>query len=416
MLLLAACETTSTQPETGPEIITGPEVGVPAEGTGSETGTGETGTGETGGTVIDNNPVDNSGPVSGGPISGGQTGTINISTYYNDLTGWHNFDHRAALTALQRSCVSFANKSPEDFLLSTNGYYGQYQDWAAICDQAQATPVHDNFIARDFFENAFLPVNQSSDFTGMVTGYYQPEIQARRVKDAVYSEPILSPPDDEAVLSWPRSKISDSVATPIAYGKPMEVFFMQIQGSGVLNLGSGEKVRAAYAKNNGYAYTSIGRLLVERGEIHKDQSSKQDIENWMDQAGPDKARALMNENKRYIFFSEETLQAGEGPKGAQRVPLTDMASIAVDPSFYPYGLPVWLETQIPSGKGDYKGTAQQLLVIAQDTGKAIRGEHRADLYFGSGDAAGDKAGTMKHPARWTILLPLHLALQLASIS
>ena len=99
-----------------------------------------------------------------------------------------------------------------------------------------------------------------------------------------------------------------------------------------------------------------------------------------------------------------------------RVPLTDMASIAVDPKHYPYGLPVWLETKIPSGKGDYKGQDNSLLAISQDTGKAIRGEYRADLYFGSGFTAGDKAGVMKHTARWTVLLPFHLALQLASIS
>jgi len=191
---------------------------------------------------------------------------------------------------------------------------------------------------------------------------------------------------------------------------------MQIQGSGVLALETGERVRAAYDGNNGRPYTSIGRVLVDRGAFTLEQASKQSIEDWMDRAGPEAARALMNENTRYIFFKEETIFPGEGPKGAMRVPLTDMASIAVDPSHYPYGIPVWLETKLPSVKGDYRGADQQLLAIAQDTGKAIRGPFRADLYFGSGDQAGDLAGIMKHSARWTVLLPFHLALQWIPVS
>jgi len=170
---------------------------------------------------------------------------------------------------------------------------------------------------------------------------------------------------------------------------------MQIQGSGVLHFNDGEKLRAAYAANNGYSYTSIGRVLIDRGELTKDQASKKDIENWMIAAGPAKSRELMNENKRYIFFAPETILPGEGPKGAMRVPLTAMGSVAVDPRYHAYGTPLW---------------------VAQDTGKAIRGKLRGDLYFGSGFEAGDRAGVMKHPANWTVLLPFNIALQLASRS
>ena len=336
---------------------------------------------------------------------------------FASVNGWDTADMRAALKSFQRSCLKLKAMEPDQYLSEGHPKFGRVSDWLSSCALGEITPTYDANTSRQFFENEFLPVKLTGNVkTGIVTGYYQPEIKVRRVKDETYSEPILSVPTNKSVLSWPRSKISELAASPIAYGKPMEVFFMQIQGSGVLGFENGEKIRAAYAANNGYPYTSIGRLLIERGELSKDQASKQDIEQWMSLAGPQKSKALMNENKRYIFFKPETILPGEGPKGAQQVPLTEMASIAVDPSHYPYGLPVWLETKTPSGKGDYIGQDTNLLVISQDTGKAIRGAFRADLYFGSGFFAGDKAGVMKHPASWTLLLPFHLALQLASIS
>jgi len=292
--------------------------------------------------------------------------------------------------------------------------FGTAGDWYSACAVAQATPVIDSQTSRAFFESEFLPVNLSgsSAAEGMVTGYYQPEIQARRTKDSIYSEPILTEPSNAANLTLPRSRINESVSRVIAYGRPIDVFFMQVQGSGVLVFQDGTRVRAAYDANNGRPYTSIGRILVERGAFTLEQASKQRIEDWMTQNGPAAARELMNINARYIFFREEIIQEGEGPKGAMRVPLTDMASIAVDPSHYPYGIPVWMEVKLPTVPGDYRGTERQFLVISQDTGKAIRGPYRADLYFGSGQLAGDLAGVMKHTGRWTVLLPFGLAVRI----
>lgn len=326
-------------------------------------------------------------------------------------------DVTSALKSFQRGCAILASKSESDRLHNSRKEFGRISDWRQPCHTAMATPAFSDQ-ARQFFENEFLPVvlasNQSP--TGTVTGYYQPEISASRYRTDVYSEPILRTPSDPAKLNLSRSQINESTSSVIGYGKPVEVFFMQIQGSGVLAFDTGEKIRAAYDANNGKPYTSIGRILVERGAFTLEQASKQSIEDWMTRNGPAATQALMNENARYIFFKEEVILPGEGPKGAMRAPLTDMASIAVDPSYYPYGVPVWLDTTLPQVPGDYRGASQQVLVVTQDTGKAIRGPYRADLYFGSGDWAGDLAGVMKHDARWTVLLPVALALSILPVS
>jgi len=168
-------------------------------------------------------------------------------------------------------------------------------------------------------------------------------------------------------------------------------------------------LRAAYAANNGQSYRSIGAVLVARGDMTLEQASKQAIADWMTRNGPAAARQLMNENPRYIYFTEQSIRAGEGPQGAMRVPLTGMGAIAVDPRYHPYGSLAWLNTTLPTQPGDFRGQPTGLLVTAQDTGGAIKGPLRADLFFGSGKDAGDRAGVQKHPVSWTILLPRFMA-------
>jgi len=376
---------------------------------GSNSGASSSGSGSQSGTVIFNPP---SNPTNPGVPS------VSVSQAFQNVNGWASADFKNALISFQRGCSALAEKDPNANMHESRSEFGRISDWTATCNVAQATPALDSETARRFFESEFMPVDITPSTTkeGLLTGYYQPEISVRRFADAVYSEPILQTPSSASALNLPRSQINGQTSRVIAYGKPIDVFFMQVQGSGVLVFDTGERLRAAYDANNGRPYTSIGRVLIDRGELTKDQASKQSIEDWMMRAGPAAARALMNENSRYIFFREEQIFPGEGPKGAMRVPLTDMASVAVDPSHNPYGLPIWIETTLPQYDGDYRGTAQQLLVIAQDTGKAIRGQFRADLYFGSGDYAGARAGVMKHPARWTILLPFNLALQWIPVS
>ncbi len=410
-LILAAC--TTTPDRTGGD----PANTDPSNSTGSTTTQPDPVSGDNGmvetitppPTIPDTNPVvvpPNPVLVTPPPPS------ISISEAYSDVLGWGLVDVTAALKSFQRGCAKLVERDDNE-KLHARQEFGRISDWRSTCNTAMATPAFSDS-ARLFFENEFLPINMSG--TGTVTGYYQPEIRASRFKTTIFSEPILKTPSDSAKLNLSRSQINETTSEVIAYGKPIEVFFMQVQGSGVLSFDTGEKVRAAYDANNGKPYTSIGRILVERGAFSLEQASKQAIEDWMDRNGAEATRALMNENARYIFFKEETILPGEGPKGAMRVPLTDMASIAVDPSYYPYGVPVWLDTTLPQVGGDYRGAREQRLVITQDTGKAIRGAFRADLYFGSGDKAGDLAGVMKHPGTWTILLPVGLALSLLPVS
>jgi len=231
----------------------------------------------------------------------------------------------------------------------------------------------------------------------------------RKTPDAKYSEAILAKPKTEAVQNLERSQLGPHWSRVIAYGTPIDVFFMQVQGSGRIKFQDGTTLRAAYAGNNGKKYKSIGKVLVERGEMTLEEASKQAISDWMERAGPEKARELMNENPRYIFFTEQKIGEGEGPRGGMRVPLTAMGSMAVDRRYHPYGTLAWLETTLPQYGGDFRGQPGGVLVSVQDTGNAIRGPLRGDLFFGAGDEAGDRAGVMKHPVRWTILVPKAIA-------
>lgn len=336
---------------------------------------------------------------------------------FTALPHWQDADHSPALSAFKRGCKSWSKADPNAQLSSKLPEYGTYSDWMFACGQAEFTP-ETPFHARAFFESEFEPVNLSikKETKGLLTGYYEPEMQVRRVPNSVYSEPILAKPTSASVLKSPRSKITAKSSRVIAYGKPMEVFFMQIQGSGRIKYADGTMLRAAYAGNNGHKYTSIGRVLIDRGELTKDNASKQAIEEWMQRAGNKKSRELMNKNKRYIFFTEQKITGNDGPMGAMRVPLTELGSIAVDNRYHPYGTLAWLETTIPATGGDYVGVPTGVLVSAQDTGSAIKGPLRGDLFFGSGDSAGELAGVMKHPVSWTILLPVALAMRNISVS
>lgn len=331
-----------------------------------------------------------------------------------DLPYWSEADLRPALTAFRRTCQAWSGADGSDALNANLPEYGRFEDWTDACELSML--VGDGQAdAKQYFENAFSPVPlfAQNNERGLLTGYYQPEIDVRRVPTPEFSEPILAVPTSERAKTLPRAKITPRTSRVIAYGRPLEVFFMQIQGSGHIRFADGRQLRAAYADNNGHAYKSIGKVLIERGEVSQDRAAKRDIEAWMRRKGPKAARALINENKRYIFFTEQKIEPGEGPLGAMRVPLTGMGSMAVDPRYHPYGSLYWINVKIPQEAGDYRGRESGQMLVAQDTGKAIRGAMRGDLYFGSGDAAGALAGVMKHDARWTALLPRGLAERLA---
>lgn len=333
---------------------------------------------------------------------------------FADLANWEQVKFLPALQAFRRSCLRWQEANPEDYLHAYLPEYGTYADWIPLCQIANdlEDEIH---TARAFFEANFIPAHARPS-TGLVTGYYQPEINVRTHPDAEFSEPILAVPRKGSVKARVRAdltldKLTGDEVRIIAYGRPIDVFFMQIQGSGHIRFKNGRVIRAAYAGNNGHSYTSIGRHLIKRGDLNRNQASKQDIETWMHKVGPDKSRELMNVNARYIFFKEQAIHDGEGPLGAMQVPLTDMGSLAIDPRYHPYGVPMVLIVNMPVKKRDYKGEEKSVLLITQDTGSAIKGPFRGDIYFGSGEKAGDLAGVMKHQAEWHILLPrdLHIS-------
>lgn len=209
-----------------------------------------------------------------------------------------------------------------------------------------------------------------------------------------------------------RSEIEAlDIGVPLAWGRPIDVFFMQIQGSGRLVFDDGSQRRAAFAAHNGHPYVSIGRLLLDRGELPPGQASKQHIEDWLRRNGPAAWTPLFNENPRYVFFDLQDIpDPNAGPLGSQGVPLTPMGSLAVDPAFHAWGVPVFVRGEV-SGQGLWSG-----LLIAQDAGGAITGPVRGDLFFGWGYEAGETAGRQNSFARWHILLPERLAVRFARVS
>jgi membrane-bound lytic murein transglycosylase A len=293
-------------------------------------------------------------------------------------------------------------------------------------------------VVRRFIESNFIPHqlrNLDGNSTGTVTGYYEPLLRGSRTRGGPFQTALHRPPADLLNVDlgglYPelknlrlRGRLAGNRVVPyysraelerenrlagaelLWVDSQVEAFFLQIQGSGRVWLEDArEMVRVAYADQNGHAYRSIGRYLIDRGELTLEQASMQGIKAWVD-AHPSRAQELLNANPSYVFFKEEKIvDAGVGPKGALGVPLTARRSIAVDPQFIPLGAPVFLSTTQPNSQ-----IPLRRLMLAQDTGGAIRNPVRADFFWGFGPEAGESAGKMKQPGEMWVLLPLPLAL------
>ena len=298
------------------------------------------------------------------------------------------------------------------------------------CALASTIAPGDEVAARRFFESAFVPyalVSSDGVDIGLVTGYYEPLLRGSRTKSAVYRYPLYGVPDDLVVVDlasvtpevrnlrlrgrlqgrrlvpyWSRADIDgrngDFPAPVIAWvADAVDVFFLQVQGSGQILLDTGERLRVGYADQNGHPYRSVGRYLVERGELTLEQASMQSIKAWA-AANPGKLQDTLNYNSSYVFFRE--LADPRGPVGALGVPLVAQYSLAVDRRFVPLGAPVYLATTQPLSE-----TPLQRLMAAHDTGGAIRGVVRADFFWGTGDEAGAAAGRMRQQGRLWLLWP-----------
>ena len=357
---------------------------------------------------------------------------------FHALPGWRQADHSLALAAFRRSCRGMLRPG---YKWRKAAFGGALADWRTVCEAALRMPEKvSRTAARAFFERHFVPVSPlpACRPAGLFTGYYEPEVKASLKRHGPYQVPLHGRPTDLV-----RLKPKDAARLGLAFGRyvggrarpyftreeiergaldgrgleiawlkdPVDRFFMQIQGSGRLRLDDGRVVRVAFAGKTGHPFTPVGRLLVEQGIIPREEISMQSIRAWMERH-PDQARRLMWENRSYVFFRIVDLpDVRLGAYGAQGVQLTPMVSLAVDHRYWPYGAPVWLDTMIPARSG---GQARlRRLMVAQDTGTAIRGVVRGDIYFGFGDAAGALAGRMKAPGYMAVLLPASLARRLA---
>lgn len=361
------------------------------------------------------------------------------SVGFSDLPYWQGQDLRPALLAFQKTCASFSKKDPEASLSRTAAYAGKIKDWMPACS------VLDKYLNageyRRFFEDYFAPFEIVSDQEiNRLTGYYEPELFVSKTKTSQYYAPIPLRPKDliearlgqfdptldgktvwgkvedgKLVLYPPRADIVISSDRVLAWADPVDVFFLQIQGSGRLKFTDGKISRAGFDAHNHRPFGSLANHLIKTGELEKSQASMQGIRKWIDEVGPERAAKAMNVNPRFVFFRERSVKDdSEGPIGAAGLPLTPMGSLAVDLDLHALGVPFYLSTKLPTEKSGWKGEESGLLTISQDTGGAIKGAKRGDIFFGWGDRAGSGAGRMNHEGRFFVLLPQGMMVEPAS--
>ena len=308
---------------------------------------------------------------------------------FEALAGWAADDHLAALQTFRATCDLI--KRP---------------DWQPLCRVAQV--VDDNpAAARQFFELLFKPTLIGTP-PALFTGYYEPVLDGSLTRTQRFAYPIYRRPPElrDGTVWYDRATIESGIlhgrGLEIAWlDDPVEVFFLHIQGSGRIRLTNGTTIRVGYAGRNGFAYASVGLELVRRGIFNRSQVSAETIRTYV-RANPSSGMALLNFNPSYVFFRKlANLDAAKGPIGAMGRSITTLRSVAVDPDFVPLGAPVWVEKS-----GD---APMHRLMIAQDTGGAIKGAQRADIFFGTGRDAGHAAGTIKDGGRMLQLLPIDRA-------
>ncbi len=325
---------------------------------------------------------------------------------FAELAGWDEDDHAKAFGAFLTSCEAIERQDPKGSL-GRNPAMASVSLWQERCRLARNTALSD---AKTFFETWFRPWRVTGTGGSLFTGYFEPLLSGSRTKGGPWRWPLYRMPSSLAPLPQ-RADIDagalDGMGLELLWvDDPVDAFFLHVQGSGRVRLEDGSEILLGYAGGNGHPYTSIGKELIARGEIAADDISMASIRTWL-ASHPDEAAGLMAVNRSYVFFRE---LEGEGPVGAQGVPLTPGRSLAVDDAFLAYGVPVWLETTLPDG------APWQRLMIAQDTGSAIVGAVRGDIFFGAGDWAAAMAGAMKSPGRSWILLPATIAVSLMASS
>ena len=346
------------------------------------------------------------------------------SLSFQSLPDWPAVDPTPAFLAFSRSAPA----------LLTDSAGPDAAPLRRAAEAALGEPARSSLEARRFFERFFRPFQRGEAPAGFLTGYYEPELPASRTRSVAFPVPLFRAPADLLRLS-PDAPLPEGLEDAQGFARrdpetgrlspypdraaieagslegqglelvwladAVDAFFVHVQGSARLRLGDGTTMRVGYAAKNGHRFTAIGRVLVAEGELPLEAADMTGIRRWLS-AHPERAPALMRRNRSFIFFREvEGADPDAGPIGAQGVALTPMASLAVDPAFTPYGMPILVDAPtLRMGDAPFRQ-----LLVAQDTGSAIRGEERGDLFVGSGERAGTLAGAIRHPARWTVLRP-----------
>lgn len=356
---------------------------------------------------------------------------------FSDLKGWGSDDMEGFMEAYLISCNRILKRGADE-AFSSDKNFGTYGDWQAPCREAQSMSARSAQSTRAFIERNFKVVQATAagNPSGLFTGYYESTLRGSRTKGGVYQHPLLARPDDLVMVELGEfreelkgqriaGRVLDGKLKPyenraqIVAGKlpkenfkpivwldnPYDAFFVQVQGSGVVHLEDGSTMRVGYAGQNGHPYYAIGRELVKRGIYKKEDVSMESIRRWMSE-NPAQADELMNTNPSYVFFTENK-DVGEktaGPVGGEGVSLTARRSLAIDRSKIPYGIPVYLDVVY----NDDAQTPIRRLMMAQDTGGAIRGAVRGDFFWGGGAEAEKMAGPMKAKGGYYFLLPKNL--------
>ncbi len=335
---------------------------------------------------------------------------------FNDLPGWQNDDLNGFADSFNKTCARMAKAKPK---------WGSAAGWTAACTAIKnAPPTQLRATIQQYLQPYAITDGDSGSTQGLFTGYYEPLLQGSRTRTGIYQTPIYAIPNDLVTADLglfrdslkgqtligkvasnkfvPYGKRAEITGTPLNatvlawVSDPVDAFFLEIQGSGRVQLPDGSMLHIGYAGKNGESYTPIGRALREQGEIPTG-AGMPDIKIWLRQH-PEKAQAMMNSNESYVFFRE--LPPSDGPIGGANVTLTAERSLAVDPRAIPYGLPLWIDTPAPMNSGRF-----QKLIVAQDTGGAIKGTIRGDIFWGFGQSAEINAGSMQSTGSYWALLP-----------
>jgi len=348
-----------------------------------------------------------------------QTEPLNFAS----LDGWKDDDHAAAFGTFLKSCGAILNAGKG--VRTARPFLGAL---FKVCDRAAAAGRLDRDHARIFFEDNFKPVRviPGGQSDGFYTGYYETEVDGSRFPSDEYTIPIYAAPAEtvrkhqsKVFADLDRTRIEDGALAgkdlEICYVKnPVDAFFAQIQGSTRVKLDTGKVLRLNYVASNGQPYTPVGKYLIDRGVVSKEEMSLDKIREFME-SNPDEGRELRRKNRSFVFFQETALGAQDECVGAQGVALTPGRSLAVDKHIHVYGTPIWVDATLPIDS-EKPVTKFQRLLVAQDTGSAIVGPARADIYFGHGEEISHIAGRIKQYGKFVMLVPQSIAVSGAAIA